>query len=119
MGLAALGIVVAAAAAVYACAQSVLWSVFALVILIGSLRRYFFASRFAIDADGITARYLFGRQRFAWSPLAKLSADERGAFLALAAGARSGGGRGMHVLFGNRREEVLRALAPHVQGVSP
>ncbi len=51
--------------------QSLWWGFFAAVVLLVSLNRFFFPSRFTIDGEGITARYPLRRQRL---PLGRAAA---------------------------------------------
>ena len=50
-----LAIVAAVAAAVWVAAASFAWAVFSAVVLVFALNRFFFRSRFEIDADGNVA----------------------------------------------------------------
>ena len=91
------------------------WAIFAVVVLLLALNRFFLPSRFVIDADGITARYPFGRQRFRWADLRRVATDGRSAYLGTRA-RRSwlDAYRGVHVLFGRQREAVMERINAHL-----
>ncbi len=83
----------------------------AVVLLVLSLRRFFFPTRFAVDADGVIADSLFGAQRLAWSEVRRLAVDRHGAYLSTRSRpSRLDAFRGMHLLFGPARDEVVAAL---------
>lgn len=94
---------------------SPLWGVFAGVTLLAVLNRYFFASRFVIDDDGLTAKHPLRRQRVAWADLKRFVHDERGGFLSTYARRTwRDGHRGVQVLFGGQREIVLPRINAHL-----
>lgn len=83
----------------------------AVAVLVLSLRRFFFPTRFAVDADGVIADSLFGAQHLAWSEVRRLTVDRYGAYLSTRSRpSRLDAFRGMHLLFGPARDEVLAAL---------
>lgn len=103
--------VIAVAAAVWFSVDSLAWGGVAIVVLVVSLNRFFFPSRFHIDADGITAGYLLVRKRASWRQLRRFIHDDRGGFLSTRSKAsRLDAYRGMHILFGENREHVIRAI---------
>jgi len=92
------------------------------IVLIMSLHRFFFPSRFAMATDAIEARYLLGTQRYAWSDIRRFRHDQHGAFLST----RSRPSwldayRGMHLLFGEARDEVIARIRERLveDGVTP
>lgn len=85
------------------------------LVLVASLHRFFFPSRFEIDADGITARYLLRTQRFPWSRLRRFTHDQRGGYLSSRGRAsRFDAYRGLHILFGDQRERVVGLIRSHL-----
>jgi hypothetical protein len=85
------------------------------LVLVASLHRFFFPSRFEIDADGITARYLLRTQRFTWSRLRRFTHDQRGGYLSSRGRAsRFDAYRGLHILFGDQRERVIERVRSHL-----
>ena len=91
--------------------QSPAWAVAALLVLLAALNRFFFPSRFKIDADGITARYLLRTQQIRWDDIRRFVQDDRGGFISTRA-KRSwlDAYRGMHILFGTQRETVIKRI---------
>jgi hypothetical protein len=87
------------------------WTLFATVVLCLSLNRFFFWTRYEINADGLTAFMPFGRKRLGWREIRRVECGSRAAWLSPAR-KRSlwEQRRGIHVLFGDRREEVLQRL---------
>jgi hypothetical protein len=61
--------------------QSVWWAVLTVAFLVLALNRFFFPSRFVIDAEGITACYPVRRLRLKWAELRRFAHDKSGAFL--------------------------------------
>lgn len=89
----------------------VFWGGLAVVLLVVSLRRFYFPSRFTIDRQGITASDLLGTRRLAWSEVRRFCQDRHGAYLSTrSCPSRWDAYRGVHVLFGSRRVEVLAAI---------
>lgn len=103
--------VFALALSVYAFSGTTAWAVVSAVVLCLSLSRFFFATHYEADADAITMRASFGRRRLVWSEIRRAEFGPRGAWLS-PLGRRSWreARRGIHVLFGARREEVLAQL---------
>ena len=97
------------------------WSALSVLVLLLALNRFFFRSRFTIDAEGITARYPLRKQRFRWADLRRFVHDEYGGFLSPRA-ARSwlDAYRGMHLLFGEHRRAVIERIRAHLsEGAGP
>jgi hypothetical protein len=87
------------------------WAALASLVLIVSLNRFFFPSRFTIDGEGVVASYLFGSRRFDWSQVRRFQHDRHGVFLSTrAAASRLDAYRGMQLLFGRSKDEVLRRI---------
>src|SRR5262245_16098716 len=84
------------------------WALLWVAVLMIALNRFFFPSRFAIDAEGITASYPLRRQRYRWSDLRRFVLDRNGGYLS-SRGRRSAldAYSGMHLLFGANRQEVI------------
>ena len=95
--------------------QSLWWTIFALALLLIVLNRFFFPSRFAIDAAGITAIYPLRRSRLLWTDLRRFVHDRSGAYLSTRV-RRSwlDAYRGMHILFGDQREAVIDRIRAHL-----
>jgi hypothetical protein len=91
--------------------QSLVWAAAALLVLLAALSRFFFPSRFMIDADGITARYLLRTQQIKWCDIRRFVQDDRGGYISTRA-KRSwlDAYRGMHILFGTHRETVIKRI---------
>ena len=105
------GLAVIAVALLCAALGGVFWGILAVVVLLLSLNRFFFPSRFAIDSEGVTASYLLGTQRCRWSETRRLSCDRHGLYLSRRSRrSRLDAYRGVHLLFGRWREEVLRTV---------
>lgn len=88
--------------------QSPWWGLIAAGVLLVTLNRFYFPSRFRIDGEGITAQYPLRRQRIRWSDLRRFVHDSRGGYLSTRA-RRSflDAYSGMHILFGGERESVI------------
>lgn len=91
--------------------DSVWWGCGAFLAMLAALNRFFLPTGFAIDDEGITARYPFRRQRFRWSDLRRFAVDDHGGYLSTRA-RRSwlDAYRGMHVLFGAQRDAVVERI---------
>jgi len=115
--LAGLAIVVAFAAAVWVAFGSVTWAVFSVVVLVGALNRFYFRSRFDIDADGITARFPLRTKRCLWADVRRFVVDANGGFLSpRARRSRLDAWQGLHVLFGSQRDPVIERIRAHLSG---
>jgi hypothetical protein len=84
------------------------WSVLSIVVLVLSLHRFFFSSRFVIDAQGVSATYLLRRQRLRWSDVRRFVSDERGGYLSTrSALSRWDAFGGIHIIFNQNRQRVI------------
>ena len=115
--VAGLVIVAAFAAAVWVAFGSVTWAVFSAAVLVAALNRFYFRSRFEIDADGITARFPLRTKRFRWAEVRRFVVDANGGFLSpRAKRGRLDAWQGLHVLFGSQRDAVIERIRAHLAG---
>jgi len=97
--------------------QSSWWGVLAVALMAAALNRFFFPSRFTIDDEGITARYPLRSRRLRWADLRRFVHDDEGGYLSTRARpSRLDAWRGMHLLFGRRREDVVPRILAHMPG---
>ncbi len=109
--MAALVVIAALAGCVLFAYGSLAWAALSLALLFATLNRFFLPSRFAIDGEGITARYPLTRQRFLWTDVRRFVHDRRGGYLSRSRRAsRLDAFRGMHVLFGRHGDEVAESI---------
>lgn len=93
-----------------------LWAAGAAALLLLSLNRFFLASRFTIDEQGITARYPLRRQRLRWRDVRRFVSDQNGGYLSTRAQPSwIDAYRGMHLLFGAQREAVIQRIRGHIK----
>ena len=86
---------------------SLLWPALSTLILVLSLNRFFWPSRFEINREGITAHYPFGVQHRKWSQVKRFAHDDVGGILSpFARSSRLDSWRALHVYFGAHRDEV-------------
>lgn len=118
-GPAVLGLVIVAAvtACVWVAFGSAGWTALAAVVLVAALNRFYFRSRFAIDAEGITARFPLRTQRVRWADTRRFVVDENGGYLsARAKRSRLDAWQGLHILFGRQRDAVIERIRAHLAG---
>ncbi len=109
--MAAIVVIAAMAGCVLVAYGSLAWSALSVAVLLTTLNRFFLPSRFVIDGKGITARYPLGQQRFLWGDVRRFVHDRRGGYLSRSRRAsRLDAFRGMHVLFGQHRDEIVRSI---------
>ena len=109
--------VLCASVLVYLAFDGLWWGVGAALLLVTTLNRFYFPSRFQIDDEGITARYLLRRQRLKWKDIRRMACDGHGAYLSSRSRAsRLDAYSGMHVLFGRKRDSVVEQLRAHLSG---
>lgn len=102
--------------AIYYSFESITWSVISLIVLVLSLNRFFFPSQFKVDNNGITAKYFFSRQRYDWKDIRRYLSDRYGVYLSTRRqSSRFDSFRGMNILFGQNREEVLKQIQAKVR----
>lgn len=113
-------VIVAIGLAVFQATASTLWPLFAVLVMCLALHAFFFATSFRIDDQGITSVSLMGRRRLKWAEVRRAEIGRAGAWLS-PYGYRTWreGRRGIHVLYGRRREEVVGALRRYTEGASP
>lgn len=94
-----------------------LWGIAAGVVLCLSLNRFFFATRYRADADGVTARFPMERRTLAWDEIRRMDAGSRAAWLSpFSQRTWLEFRRGIHVLYGRDPERVLARLRAGVAG---
>jgi len=116
---AAVLVIVALATAVYLSSEAALWAILTAVVLCLSLQRFFFATRYECTAEGIQAATLMGRRSLRWSEVRRVDVGAHAAWLSTFPRRNwLEHRRGIHVLFGTRREaieaELRRRLAADV-----
>jgi len=115
--LMAAAVILTVSLAIYISFQSVGWSLLSLALLVVSLNRFFFPSRFTIDPEGITARYPFRSVRYSWKHVRRFRHDRNGGYLSTRqAPSRFDAYRGMHIMFGDMHEMVIRRIRESIQG---
>ena len=93
-----------------------LWAAGSVVVLVVSLNRYFFPSRFAIDDEGLTVGYLFRTQRVPWIQVRRFVADSRGGYLSSrAVSSRLDAYRGIHIVFPANQPTVVAAIKDEIK----
>lgn len=108
---AGVALIIAFAAAAGLAAGSYLWSIFALIVLMIALNRFFLPSRFELDDEGITARYPFRTRRMKWSQLRRFAHDDEGGVLSpRRRPSRLNAFAGLHVHFGTAGETAIEAI---------
>jgi hypothetical protein len=108
-------LILALGAAIFVGMGSLAWSILAVIVLVLALNRFYFPSRFEIDHEGITARYLFSRERYEWSSVRRFLWDHRGAYLSTRAKSSwLDAYRGLTVLFGAHRAEIMKLIRQHM-----
>jgi hypothetical protein len=91
------------------------WSGGAAALLVLSTHRFYLPSRYAIDDEGITAISWLGRRHLRWADLRRFTCDANGGYLSTRARpSRLDAFKGMHVLFGDQRDEVVAAIRAHL-----
>ena len=90
---------------------SILCSLAAAAFLFLTLHRFFFPSRYTIDENGITCHHLFSDRHYRWEEIHQFRHDENGGYLmATPYRPRLAPMRGLHLLFNDHREEVIRRI---------
>jgi len=91
------------------------WAALAIAVLFLSLNRFFLPSRFEISDEAITVRWAMGTQTMRWQDLRRFAHDERGGFLSKRSRpSRFDSFSGMHLLFGDVRDQVIEAVRAHL-----
>ena len=91
------------------------WAVVSAVILVMSLNRFFFASEFSLDDEGITARWPFRRQKRRWDEIRRFDHGRHGGTLSRrAVRNRLDSFQAMPVLFGRDSHDVVSAIRTHL-----
>ena len=100
--------------------ESVALAIASAIVLLATQNRFFLPSSFAVDDEGITARYPLRSQRMKWSDLRRFVHDQNGGYLSTR-GVRSrlDAYTGMHILFGTQRTVVIDNIRAHMQAAKP
>ena len=108
-------IVAALAAAVWTMVHSIAWAVVAAIVLVASLNRFYFRSRFEMDSTGITARFPLRTQRLRWSDTRRFVVADHGGYLSSRSKrSRLDAWQGLHILFGLQRTAVIERIQAHL-----
>lgn len=106
------------ATTIYISFQSFTWSILALFVLLFALNRFYFPSRFVINREGISAHYPFKRQRYCWKDIHRFVDDKYGGYFSTSKrSSRMDAYRGMNILFGQQREDVIKLIREHIREV--
>jgi len=106
-GLAVIALLAASAAWSFGLA----WGIGSFIALLLSLNRFFLPSRFTVTADVLIANFPFREQRLQWSAVRRFVQDANGGFLSTRHdSSRVDAFRGLHLLFGSRRDEAIRQI---------
>lgn len=115
-GLLAVGVIAMLGLATGVFAGHPAWGPVAAVVLVLTLNRFFFPSRFSIDAEGITAAYPMRKQRLSWRRVRRLVCDQYGGYLGTrAVPSRMDAWRGMHLIFGDDRDATIAEIRSRLQ----
>lgn len=115
--LLAAAVILSVSLIIYISFRSVGWSLLSFTLLIASLNRFFFPSRYTIDPEGITARYPLRSLRYSWKHIRRFQHDRNGGYLSTRRSpSRFDAYRGMHILFGDEPEVVIRRIRENIRG---
>lgn len=113
------GVIATTAAAVLigASAGNVLAGVSSAVLLVLSLRRFYFPTQTRLDEHGICVRCLGMESRRAWTRLRRFRYDEEGAFLSTRASpSLLDALTGLHLTWGDHREQAIAFITRQIPG---
>jgi hypothetical protein len=87
------------------------WGMFAAVLMIALLNRFFFPSEYRIDSTGISARHGLTRQRLRWPDVRRFVHDAHGGYLSTRARPSTlDAFRGVHLLFDRDRQTAIERI---------
>ncbi|NQU26851.1 MAG: hypothetical protein HQ528_01040 [Candidatus Marinimicrobia bacterium] len=93
-----------------------LWALFACVILILALQRFFFPSHFIINEKLISANYLLGTKSLQWKYIRRFTHDANGGYLSTRKiASRLDAYRGMHIYFNYNRQLIIPAIEDRIR----
>lgn len=102
------------------------WAAFAVGFLLLTLHGYFLPTEFRIDAEGVSARWLFSTAKIGWNDIRRFRHDDRGGMLSSRRRpSMRDAYRGVHLMFRGNREDVVRRIESRirkpetVQGATP
>jgi len=109
------GLVLLLAVAAAMMGQSAFWGGIAIIILVVALNRFFMPSKFVVTEEGIRAQYPFSQRFVRWVDVRRFASDANGGFLSTRASASILDSlQGMHLLFGNVRDDAMRVIRGHL-----
>lgn len=110
-----LGVIAAIAWLTIEVMQQPAWGLFALVVLLAGCNRFFFPTRYELDAEGLTARYPLRTVRYRWVELRRFVYDGTGGFLSPRV-RRSllDEYRGISLLFPKDAETIISKIRSHL-----
>lgn len=108
-------VIMALAAGVQQTTEHTGWGILAALVLCLSLQRFFFATSYEIDDEGVAASSLMGRRSIAWRAVRRIERGSRGAWISpYRTRRRWEGRRGVHILYGSQRDAVLKILGERI-----
>ncbi len=70
---------------------------------------------YIIDSQGIVAKYLFRKQRYLWKNIRRFNYTKYGGYLSgRKQSSRLDAFRGMHILFGSHRDDVIFKIQTYI-----
>ena len=95
------------------------WALGACVVLLLSLHRFYFPSRFVIDEQGITAAFLLRSRSLRWQDIRRFVHDQNGGYLSTRSRASwLDAYTGMHLLLGPQPQTVINCIKHQLQRTS-
>ena len=86
-----------------------------LLVLFASLAKYYFPTRFRLDADGITVKTMTQTLHKAWSMYRSYYPDRNGVLLSpFPSPSRLENFRGLYVMFAGNGDEVVQFIGEHI-----
>ena len=96
------------------------FAVFALVVIFASLAKFYFPTSYRLDAKGITIKTTTQTLKKQWSLYRSYYPDKNGVLLSpFVEPSRLENFRGLYVLFGGKREEVMSIVEHYMKKSAP
>jgi len=104
---------------VFSLTASKAFATLALLVLFASLAKYYFPTRFRLDADGVTVKTMTQTLHKAWSMYRSYYPDRNGVLLSpFPSPSRLENFRGLYLMFAGNGDEVVQFVGDHISKTS-
>jgi len=98
--------------------ESIIFTIFAGLLLLGSLSSFYLPTTYSIDDKGVGSKRILHKRKIEWDRVRSISDEENGVFLSpFPVKSRLENFRGIFLPYRGNRDEILELISEHVPDV--